>query len=211
MAADPETGERGPREVTHVWVHDDELVDLDLGNGETVTTTEDHPFWNDSDQQWQQAQHLTPGDNLLTPSGRIAVAGLDWDTIQRGPAYNLTVTDIHTYYVLAGNTPVLVHNSGPYCGIPIGNKKSGNAAFHGTNYSLDEMVQFAHGHTGAGNPAMGRPGLAEIEATLRNAGPVRLKNSDGSWQNSAKFDHNGVRVIINYDQPWKSTTYYRGN
>ena len=117
MAADPETGKRGPREVTHVWVHDDELVDLDLDNGETVTTTEDHPFWNDTDQQWQQAQHLTPGDNLLTPSGRIAVAGLDWDTIQRGPAYNLTVTDIHTYYVLAGNTPVLVHNDGGDDGI----------------------------------------------------------------------------------------------
>jgi hypothetical protein len=27
---------------------------------------------------------------------------------------NLTVADIHTYYVLAGNTPVLVHNDG--CG-----------------------------------------------------------------------------------------------
>ena len=28
-------------------------------------------------------------------------------------AYNLTVADLHTYYVLAGNTPVLVHNSDP--------------------------------------------------------------------------------------------------
>ncbi|WP_158973388.1 hypothetical protein, partial [Streptomyces griseus] len=27
--------------------------------------------------------------------------------------YNLTVDDLHTYYVLAGETPVLVHNSGP--------------------------------------------------------------------------------------------------
>ncbi|WP_317452958.1 hypothetical protein [Streptomyces sp. CBMA29] len=26
--------------------------------------------------------------------------------------YNLTVTDLHTYYVLAGTTPVLVHNGG---------------------------------------------------------------------------------------------------
>jgi hypothetical protein len=25
--------------------------------------------------------------------------------------YNLTITDLHTYYVLAGETPVLVHNS----------------------------------------------------------------------------------------------------
>ena len=30
-------------------------------------------------------------------------------------AYNLTIADIHTYYVLAGNTPVLVHNAGPGC------------------------------------------------------------------------------------------------
>ncbi len=117
----------------------------------------------------------------------------------------------HTYYVLAGNTRVLVHNSGPYCGKAFGNKKSGSALFHGTDYSLDEMVQFVNGHTGAGNPAMGRPSEFEIEETLRNAGPVRLKNQDGSLQNSAKFDHNGVRVIINYDQPWKSTAYYRGS
>jgi hypothetical protein len=26
--------------------------------------------------------------------------------------YNLTVKDLHTYYVLAGQTPVLVHNAG---------------------------------------------------------------------------------------------------
>ncbi|WUG23479.1 hypothetical protein OG912_11270 [Streptomyces sp. NBC_00464] len=26
--------------------------------------------------------------------------------------YNLTVTELHTYYVLAGATPVLVHNRG---------------------------------------------------------------------------------------------------
>lgn len=29
--------------------------------------------------------------------------------------YNLTVEDLHTYYVLAGDTPVLVHNSGGLC------------------------------------------------------------------------------------------------
>jgi hypothetical protein len=28
-------------------------------------------------------------------------------------AYNLAIDDIHTYYVLAGNMPVLVHNTGP--------------------------------------------------------------------------------------------------
>jgi hypothetical protein len=72
--------------------------------------------------------------------------------------------------------------------------------FHGTDYSLDEMTQFVYGHTGAGNPAMRRPSMAQIEATLRSAGPVRIGE-----QNAASFDYNGVRVIINYDMPWKST------
>ncbi|MFI7680350.1 hypothetical protein [Actinophytocola sp. NPDC049390] len=30
---------------------------------------------------------------------------------QQQRVHNLTIVDIHTYYVLAGNTPVLVHNS----------------------------------------------------------------------------------------------------
>jgi hypothetical protein len=38
--------------------------------------------------------------------------------------YNLTINHIHTYYVIAGNTPVLVHNDGGddylYRGVPYG-------------------------------------------------------------------------------------------
>lgn len=44
LATDPETGERGPRKVTHLWIHSDTLTDLVLENGEVITTTEDHPF-----------------------------------------------------------------------------------------------------------------------------------------------------------------------
>ncbi|WP_234401991.1 hypothetical protein, partial [Thermobifida halotolerans] len=115
--------------------------------------------------------------------------------------------DLHTY-VLAGATPVLTHNSGPDCGVPVGGRNGdrlGGEDFHGSDYSLDEMVEFVNGHTGDGNPAMGRPSAAEIETTLRQAGPRQL---DG--QNSSRFDHNGVRVIINWDMPWKSTSYYPG-
>ena len=49
LATDPETGEQGARQVTHVWVHDDNLLNLVLRNGQTVATTEDHPFWNETD------------------------------------------------------------------------------------------------------------------------------------------------------------------
>ncbi len=47
---------------------------------------------------------------LRTPSGgSVSVEGIRYfDERQR--THDLTITDIHTYYVLAGVTPVLVHN-----------------------------------------------------------------------------------------------------
>jgi RHS repeat-associated protein len=123
LATDPHTGQTKPKKITHVWVHDDTVVALTLQNGDTVTTTEDHPFWNATDQQWQQAQHLDPGDQLLTAAGTTTpVNGIHRTTTHTEPAYNLTVADIHTYYVLAGDTPVLVHNTSAWCGGTIPNE-----------------------------------------------------------------------------------------
>jgi RHS repeat-associated protein len=112
LATDPKTGKKSPRKVTHVWVHEDQLVDLNLSNGDHVTTTDDHPFWNETDSQWQEARQLSTDDRLLTSTPAVLrVKGLNWGTSRQGLAYNLTVADIHTYYVLAGKTPVLVHNT----------------------------------------------------------------------------------------------------
>ncbi|MBM7086458.1 hypothetical protein JQN84_28410 [Micromonospora sp. MMS20-R2-29] len=110
IAADPESGAQGPRVVEHVWIHPDELIDLEVG-GALLTTTEDHPFWNHTDRQWQRADQLDPGDLVLSPRGLHTVGGLVRSSTQTSLAYNLTVSSIHTYYVLAGNTPVLVHNT----------------------------------------------------------------------------------------------------
>ena len=54
LTYDPETGERGPRKVTDLWVHQDTLVDLEIG-GSLIATTEDHPFWNETERRWQRA------------------------------------------------------------------------------------------------------------------------------------------------------------
>ncbi len=118
FATDPESGVIGKRKVTQLWIHQDELVELEV-DGESIQTTEDHPFWNATDQQWQPAEALDPGDLLLTATGsHVTVTGLVPGSEKRGTAYNLTVDDIHTYYVLAGNTPVLVHNTNPGgCGV----------------------------------------------------------------------------------------------
>ena len=110
LAQDPETGERGARTVTKLWVHQDQLVDLGI-DGEVVATTEDHPFWNHSDQAWQEAEDLDFGDLVLTADGELlAVDGLKPFTERQGTAYNLTVADIHTFFVVVGEDEVLVHN-----------------------------------------------------------------------------------------------------
>lgn len=115
LAADPDSGERGPRTVTAVHVHQDTVVDLVTGVGEKVTTTEDHPFWDATDGRWERADQLDPGDDLLTTTGEhIRVVGLRSAAEYVTLAYNLTVDDLHTYYVrtqsTSGGHDLLVHN-----------------------------------------------------------------------------------------------------
>lgn len=147
LAADPQTGEKGGRAVTHLWVHQDELVDLETSTG-TVTTTEDHPFWNDTDQQWQAAKDLDEGDELLAADGRTVTAeGLDQQSAHDGTAYNLTVDGLHTYYVRSGEADTLVHNAGPAdCGIRL----DSTGRVHGelptripSSWTDDELSDFA--------------------------------------------------------------------
>jgi hypothetical protein len=61
---------------------------------------------------------------LLTDEGDTVIVSGNRAFTKYARTYNLTVDDLHTYYVLAGETPVLVHNSGG-CTT---NLQSGNSA-----------------------------------------------------------------------------------
>ncbi|MER6557539.1 polymorphic toxin-type HINT domain-containing protein [Streptomyces sp. NPDC001027] len=118
-SADPETGKhRGVRKVTAAFVHhDDDLIDVvikDLkGKDLTLRTTSRHPFWDDTTHSWVQARSLRPGHVLKTATDeRVRVIAVK-DRPGDADMYNLTVDELHTYYVLAGKTPVLVHNACP--------------------------------------------------------------------------------------------------
>ncbi|MEW2120318.1 polymorphic toxin-type HINT domain-containing protein [Streptomyces sp. NPDC005474] len=119
-ATDPETGQTGPRKVTHLIVTDSDKrfneLTLDTKNGpEKLTATHEHPFWVPSLGQWVAAGSLAPGVTLRTPDGTAVTVLANRSFSKHARTYNLTVDDLHTYYVLAGETPVLVHNSSGNC------------------------------------------------------------------------------------------------
>lgn len=114
IATDPETGEQGAKRVEHVFVHEDTVIDL-VVDGEVITTTEDHPFWSNTDQRFERADQLAEGEQVLGADGRvIIVSGLRLGTARETLAYNLSVEGIHTYHV--GEPEILVHNQ---CGLDL--------------------------------------------------------------------------------------------
>ncbi|MFE4592147.1 ricin-type beta-trefoil lectin domain protein [Streptomyces laurentii] len=119
LATDPETGETSAETVTAaIFTADDKTyVDLAIGSA-VITTTAHHPFWVESEQEWLDAGELKPGMTLRTERGTTVRVEVTRSYGARQGTYNLTVSDLHTYYVLAGQTPVLVHNSK---GCPTGN------------------------------------------------------------------------------------------
>ncbi|WP_436850646.1 polymorphic toxin-type HINT domain-containing protein [Streptomyces longwoodensis] len=117
LATDPETGETGARAVSAVIVteHDKFFNELSIATKdgiEKLTATYEHPFWSPSKHAWTEAGDLKPGMTLRTDKGDTVVIMGNRAFSERARTYNLTVDDLHTYYVLAGETPVLVHNSG---------------------------------------------------------------------------------------------------
>jgi len=111
-ATDPETGETGAREVLATLPHTDQFLTLRTSSGEIVTT-EDHRYWNETNQAWQESKDIDEGDRLLSADGdEVTVEGLDWTTVHTAAAYDLTIDDLHTFYAATGEDEVLVHNCG---------------------------------------------------------------------------------------------------
>ncbi|MEV6145400.1 polymorphic toxin-type HINT domain-containing protein [Streptomyces sp. NPDC051992] len=136
-ATDPDRGLTTARPVTDTITTDDDKdftrLTLTTAQGPaTLTATDNHPFWLTNAGRWADAADIRIGDELRSPTGApLRVAGvLD----QRGPrrTYDLTVGGLHTYYVLAGTTPVLVHNCN--------NLAADAAKFPGLAHTLDEHV-----------------------------------------------------------------------
>ncbi|MFD0514170.1 Hint domain-containing protein [Streptomyces aureus] len=120
LATDPVTGETKTETVT-AEIKGKGLkhlvkitIDVDGQRGTktaSVTATDGHPFWVPELGKWLKATDLNVGEWLRTSAGtRVQVASIERRTAQSATVHNITVSDMHTYYVLAGAAPVLVHN-----------------------------------------------------------------------------------------------------
>ncbi|MBC2878023.1 hypothetical protein H7K43_23760 [Streptomyces sp. TYQ1024] len=122
LATHPLTGRTVPRQVTRTIVTDSDKrfneLTITTPNGPArLTATHEHPFWAPDKHRWLPARELSPGTTLRTSDGTTARVKANRAYDDHARTYNLTVDNLHTYYVLAGKTPVLVHNSN--CPVPI--------------------------------------------------------------------------------------------
>lgn len=113
---DPATGETTVQDVVATIITEDDkhFVDLALATEDganSLVATSTHPFWSSSEGRWVDAGDLKPGMTIRTADGSAVPVASVRAFQQRQQTFDLTISGIHTYYVLAGETPVLVHNS----------------------------------------------------------------------------------------------------
>jgi RHS repeat-associated protein len=182
-SADPTTAkDAGGRTVQHLWVnHDSDLVDVTVDDGKGHTsvlhTTANHPFYDDSTHTFVRADHLKAGDELASTNGHLAFVAAVTTTPGSADRDNLTVEQLHTYYVMAGGTPVLVHNKCP-------------------NHLADVSSYDSEGTARGENP--GEPG----PATYYSGRGLPTERAQGPWKGGVMATHTEARATRAAGSPW---------
>ncbi|MFE2228281.1 polymorphic toxin-type HINT domain-containing protein [Streptomyces kronopolitis] len=173
VATDPETGKTTTRPVvaTIVTKDDKHFTDLTIKTpaGEaSIIATDTHPFWSADKKKWINAGDLRPGTQLRTTQGTTAKITAVRHFHKQQQTHDLTIAGTHTYYVLAGSTPVLVHNCD-------------NAATHEVENVVDNLDDDAYFHYTSED---GHAGILSGDGSLRiganSAGKVHVTQEIGS-------------------------------
>ncbi|MCX5271010.1 polymorphic toxin-type HINT domain-containing protein [Streptomyces virginiae] len=218
LAADPSTGRVQAKEVTAVITGegDKSLVEITVstadGKTETVTATDKHPFWVPERGEWANAADLQPGQWLETSAGtKVQITEVRRHTKQQR-VYNLSVDDFHTYYALAGSTPLLVHN----CNVALGWQNKGKLdtwarEIGATTFSLARPQDFAQ---------MAEKAIADGNVTLHvnMTGLNGLGGFMASAQRGLRAGEAGpatdyemsmiARALANGQRSWDSVKFY---
>ncbi|GAA0723047.1 RHS repeat-associated core domain-containing protein [Dactylosporangium roseum] len=122
LATDPISGETAPQKVLAVHINRDTaftdlVVKSSSGVPAAVKTSQNHPFWDEEREIWVNAGDLQPGIDLYSEGAGGPEVVEVRNYLGAGFMYDLTVAEFHTFYVIAGQSPVLVHNSNRTCGV----------------------------------------------------------------------------------------------
>jgi hypothetical protein len=115
LTTDTETGETVEKKVVSTITTEDdkdftEITISTKGDLSSIVATDTHPFWVPELKKWIKAGDLQVGQWLRTSAGtHVQITAVSYYT-KRQRTHDLTIDDVHAYYVLAGATPVLVHN-----------------------------------------------------------------------------------------------------
>jgi hypothetical protein len=186
VATDPRTDESAAKEVTALHRNvDREFTDLtvvdEAGVESVVKTTQNHPFWNASEKKWTEAADLEPGDELKVEGEGAVVVKAVRNHVSAGEMRDLTVADTHTYYVLAGKTPVLVHNTNCVSGAPrsADGKFANRNGEPGRDGAADEVTAWEHLELDGAIVSRGETGVSVPGVGVRKYdGTVQI---DGQW------------------------------
>jgi RHS repeat-associated protein len=172
LAQDPDVSSKTEKkrvvQLHHNWTQ--RLIDVEIartGSGEIhgkVMATGEHLFWTQN-RGWVDAKDLRHGDVLKGPDDikLVVISAKSIPTV--ADTFNLSVDQSHTFFVLAGGIPVLVHNQGQlpieqFETVPYGQFR----LFPGDTLAGHEMLQNAWlringygGPTFPQNPAMALP------------------------------------------------------
>ncbi|MFI7440573.1 DNRLRE domain-containing protein [Nonomuraea indica] len=223
LATDPKTRETRPERVTAIMTSKGEkhLVRISIDAGEdigddrnSIIATDHHPFWVPSLKKWVTATDLKPGMWLRTSAGAyILVEAIQkWTAVQR--VHNLTVEDLHTYYVLAADASILVHNANACEGVALGYRAHGTRKFAddlGAKHFLDESADTWRAPT--------QKAIADGNVTLH----INMKGFSGSFSDMATrgLGRTGIaphateeemgwiaRAVANGRRSWSSVRFY---
>jgi hypothetical protein len=153
--------------------------------GGTLTTTYHHPFYDRTRATFVDAQDLRVGDELQTPDGGTTTVTALRLYHATEVTYDLTIDGLHTYYVVAGDTPVLVHN----CGIT-------------SNNSPGTLADEQAAAQAAGVTPL-RAGTPEFNDAVAGGGRHIWSVSEDGTLNIAKWGENIKHPILNGGAPVK--------
>ena len=213
-AHEPETGKEGARQVTHLITgHGNKtLIDITIDE-HTVTATDEHPIWLPRQVEWVDAEELQPGDLVLDHKGEVAeIDEVSVRQVSDQTVYNLTVEDLHTFFVASGPQSVLTHNSN--CDLPselsggdavvdvyYGLNKKGDRVYVGISNDVDRR-QREHGDKFALSTLTTQPVTRGEARAIEQAEIAANRGKFQNVRNSISPNHSYYQQAVDWGTAW---------